>query len=138
MNVLSSSTAKSSATSSSSFAWPFFFSSSSHHKISSSNSSLINPGMSSSSEPFQNLMNTSIATAPRFTVADGILRVAANIDGYKVLNLFDANGTLLMTNSFKDSACEIQLNKLRGKSFVIATLNVNGHLVKTQKIRVGH
>lgn len=142
MNVLNSSaatsSAMSSATSSSSFAWPFFFSSSSHHKISSSNSSLINPGMSSSSEPFQNLMNTSIATAPRFTVADGILKVTANIDGYKVLNLFDANGTLLMTNSFKDNACEIQLNKLRGKSFVIATLNVNGRLVKTQKVRVGH
>ena len=75
--------------------------------------------------------------ATRFTVADGILRVNANIEGLKTLNLFDANGTLLITNSFKDNACDIQLNKLRGKSFVIATLSVNGYLVKKQKVRVG-
>ena len=136
MNVLSSSTAKSSATSSSSIAWPFFSSSSHRHGF-SSNSSMINPGMeSSSSEPHQNLMNAYVMSAVRFSVADRILKVTANVEGNKTLNLFDANGTLLMTSSFKDEVCVVQLNKLRGKSFVVATLNVNGHILKTQKIRV--
>ena len=130
--IYSSSTAKSSSS------IALSFSSSSHRQGTSSNSSFINPGMeSSSSDPFQNLKNANAMAATRFTVADGILRVNANIEGLKTLNLFDANGTLLMTNSFKDNACDIQLNKLRGKSFVIATLSVNGYLVETQKVRVG-
>ncbi|MBR2091642.1 MAG: M6 family metalloprotease domain-containing protein [Fibrobacter sp.] len=128
--AISSSTAKSS----SSIARPF---SSSNRLSSSSNSSHINPGISSSSDHMQIQPKTNVILAVQFSVENKVLKLNTSLEGRKTLNLFDANGTLLMTNSFKDKACEIQLNKLRGKSFVIATLNVNGKPIKTQKIRVG-
>jgi len=136
-SVSSSSTAISSSTakSSSSIAWPFF--SSSDRLSSSSNSSFINPGMSSSSDHMQIQPKANATSAVQFSVTNKILRINASLEGRKTLNLFDANGTLLLTHTFKDGTCEIHLNKLRGKSFVIATLNVNGKPVKTQKVRIG-
>ena len=133
MKVLSSSATQSSSATAVSSSSNIF--SSSTILNSSSSLSLLN---SSSSDQFQTLSKINATTAASFQVADGILRVTANIEGRKAVNLFDANGTLLMTSSFNDRTCKVQLSKLRGKSFVVATLNVNGHLVKTQKIRVGY
>ena len=76
------------------------------------------------------------SSAVRFFVDNRILRVDANLEGRKTVNLFDANGTLLLSNTFADKYCEISMDALRGKSFVIVTLESGGQLIKTKKIRV--
>ena len=76
------------------------------------------------------------SSAVRFFVDNRILRVDANLEGRKTVNLFDANGTLLLSNTFADKYCEISMDALRGKSFVIVTLESGGQLLKTKKIRV--
>lgn len=76
------------------------------------------------------------SSAVRFFVDNRILRVDANLEGRKTVNLFDANGTLLLSNTFADKHCEISMDALRGKSFVIVTLESGGQLLKTKKIRV--
>ena len=77
-----------------------------------------------------------VSSAVRFFVDNRILRVDANLEGRKTVNLFDANGTLLLSNTFADKYCEISMDALRGKSFVIVTLESGGQLIKTKKIRV--
>ena len=77
-----------------------------------------------------------VSSAVRFFVDNRILRVDANLEGRKTVNLFDANGTLLLSNTFADKYCEISMDALRGKSFVIVTLESGGQLLKTKKIRV--
>lgn len=72
----------------------------------------------------------------QFSVTDRILKVNANMEGRKTVNLFDANGSLLMREQFADKYCEIHMDALRGKSFVIVTLESGGQLVKTKKIRL--
>ena len=99
-----------------------------------SSSSLVE--WSSSSENVLIAERRYAASAVQFTVADRILKVNANMEGRKTVNLFDVNGSLLMRKSFADKYCEIHMDALRGKSFVVVTLESGGQLVKTKKIRV--
>jgi M6 family metalloprotease-like protein len=99
-----------------------------------SSSSLVE--WSSSSENVLIAERRYAASAVQFTVADRILKVNANMEGRKTVNLFDVNGSLLMRESFADKYCEIHMDALRGKSFVVVTLESGGQLVKTKKIRV--
>jgi hypothetical protein len=83
------------------------------------------------------LGNTSAAASlVRMSAKDGVLLVDANFAGLKTLNLFDANGALLMKKTFNGKFCEVQMSELQGKSFVIAALEAGGRLLKTKKIRV--
>ena len=125
----SSSSVKSSSSVSSSSVTP-----SSSSVVKSSSSSLVES--SSSSEGVAIAERRLAASAVQFSVADRILKVNANMEGRKTINLFDVNGTLLMKESFADKYCEVHMDALRGKSFVIATLEYGGQLVKTKKIRV--
>jgi hypothetical protein len=72
----------------------------------------------------------------RISVTDGVLMVNTKIAGRKTVNLFDANGTLLKTEIFKGETCEIRLGKIRGKSFVIATVENEGRIIKLYKVRM--
>lgn len=118
-------------------------SSSSVKRSSSSVSSSSSSGMfiqdwssSSSSDGVMISERRLASSAVRFFVDNRILRVDANLEGRKTVNLFDANGTLLLSNSFADKYCEISMEALRGKSFVVVTLESGGQLLKTKKIRV--
>ena len=71
-----------------------------------------------------------------FSTEEGILRVNAKVAGRKTVNLFDANGSLLMSKTFNEEFCEIHMNTLRGKLFIIATLETGGRLIKTYKVRM--
>ena len=99
-----------------------------------SSSSLVES--SSSSEKVMIAERRYAASAVQFNVVDRILKVNANIDGRKAVNLFDVNGTLLMRKTFTGAFYEVHMDALRGKSFVVATLESNGQIVKTKKIRV--
>jgi len=99
----------------------------------SSSSALVE---SSSSEPVSLEKKLALAPLVRFVSTDGVLKVNANFAGRKTLNLFDANGALLMAKTFNGDFCEIQMNSIRGKMFVIATLESGGQLVKTKRIRL--
>ena len=99
----------------------------------SSSSALV---VSSSSEPVSLEKKLALAPLVRFVSTDGVLKVNANFAGRKTLNLFDANGALLMAKTFNGDFCEIQMNSIRGKMFVIATLESGGQLVKTKRIRL--
>ena len=72
----------------------------------------------------------------KLSAAKGVLMVNAKIEGHKVVRLFDVNGTLLMTKSFDGEFCEVRMDKHRGKPFAVVTLEVDGRLVKTQKVRM--
>ena len=91
---------------------------------------------SSSSENTMIIAKTLAAQAVRFSVANRVLMVTADVPGRKTVNLFDANGSLLMTSSFNGAYCEIHLEALRGKSFVVATLESEGRLIKSYKVRM--
>ncbi len=91
---------------------------------------------SSSSDSVMISESRIVSSAVRFFMDNRILRVDANLEGRKTVNLFDANGTLLLSNTFADKHCEISMDALRGKSFVIVTLESGGQLLKTKKIRV--
>ena len=111
--------------------------SSSSVSSSSSSGMFIQDWSSSSSSDGVMISERRIASsAVRFFVDNRILRVDANLEGRKTVNLFDANGTLLLSNSFADKYCEISMEALRGKSFVVVTLESGGQLLKTKKIRV--
>ena len=109
-------------------------SSSSNAKSSSSSVHILE--LSSSSGSVMISERRLASSAVRFFVDNRILRVDANLEGRKTVNLFDANGTLLLSNTFADQYCEISMDALRGKSFVIVTLESGGQLIKTKKIRV--
>lgn len=88
-----------------------------------------------------NLQSVNVGRLPghsmvKFSAAKGVLVVNAKIEGRKVVRLFDVNGTLLMTKSFDDEFCEVRMDKHRGKPFAVVTLEVDGRLVKTQKVRM--
>lgn len=88
-----------------------------------------------------NLQSVNVGRLPghsmvNFSAAKGVLVVNAKIEGRKVVRLFDVNGTLLMTKSFDDEFCEVRMDKHRGKPFAVVTLEVDGRLVKTQKVRM--
>ena len=72
----------------------------------------------------------------RFSMIDGTLEVNAKFAGRKTLNLFDANGTLLKTQAFSGESCKIYMDALRGKAFVVASLESEGRLIKTYKVRM--
>ncbi len=110
--------------------------SSSSSKAKSSSSSVHVFELSSSSDIVMISERRLASFAVRFFVDNRILRVDANFEGRKTVNLFDANGTLLLSNTFADQYCEISMDALRGKSFVIVTLESGGQLIKTKKIRV--
>jgi len=111
-------------------------SSSSAEGSSSSGQSVFGPAFCSSSQTL-GLGNTSAAASlVRMSAKDGVLLVDANFAGLKTLNLFDANGALLMKKTFNGKFCEVQMSELQGKSFVIAALEAGGRLLKTKKIRV--
>lgn len=92
--------------------------------------------LSSSSQPSVLVERNIVPSAVRFSVTDRVLKIDANFDGRKTVNLFDVNGTLLMRESFSGKYCEIHMDALRGKSFVIASLVSDGQLIKSKKIRV--
>jgi M6 family metalloprotease-like protein len=91
---------------------------------------------SSSSEGSVNAHKMRVASVVRFSVSENVLMVNAKMAGFKTVNLFDANGTLLMTKSFTGEVCEIHMDALRGKAFVVATLESEGRLIKSYKVRV--
>ena len=72
----------------------------------------------------------------RISVMDGVLMVHSKIAGRKTVNLFDANGTLLKTEMFYGESSEIRLGEIRGKSFVIATVENEGRIIKSYKVRM--
>ena len=142
VKVSSSSAAESSSSekSSSSMKSVLAVSSSSATRISSSSadvsmSGAAEPMVSSSSYKGMGMTKTSVASAVRFSVADRVLRIETKLTGKKTVNLFDANGTLLKTTSFNGEFCEIHMEKWRGKSFIIATLENGGRLIKSYKLR---
>jgi hypothetical protein len=90
--------------------------------------------LSSSSETMS--VKTSVAAPVRFAVNNGMLTVNANFDGSKTVHLFDVNGTLLLKKTFDGSSCEIRLKNIRGKSFIIGTLESGGRMLKSFKLRL--
>ena len=113
-------------------------SSSSASEGSSSSNSLLAWTMenSSSSADVMSMKETFAGSAVRFAVTDGVLRVNAKFDGRKTVRLFDVNGSLLLTKSFNDQFCEIQMESLPQKSFVVGTLELGGRVIKTLKLRL--
>jgi M6 family metalloprotease-like protein len=101
-------------------------------KSSSSAASVVE--LSSSSETMS--VKTSVAAPVRFAVNNGMLTVNANFDGNKTVHLFDVNGTLLLKKTFDGHSCEIRLKNIRGKSFVVGTLESGGRLLKSFKLRL--
>lgn len=101
-------------------------------KSSSSAASVVE--LSSSSETMS--VKTSVAAPVRFAVNNGMLTVNANFDGNKTVHLFDVNGTLLLKKTFDGSSCEIRLKNIRGKSFIIGTLESGGRMLKSFKLRL--
>jgi hypothetical protein len=91
---------------------------------------------SSSSEGSVNAHKMRVASVVRFSMSENVLMVNAKMAGFKTVNLFDANGTLLMTKSFTGETCEIHMDALRGKAFIIATLESEGRLIKSYKVRM--
>lgn len=95
------------------------------------------PGIGSSSS--ESTLTSGVVlgkTAVRFSVTDGVLMVNANLSGRKTIRLFDVNGALLLTKTFESDFCEIPLSSLNAKSFVVGSLDLDGHLVKTIKVRI--
>ena len=92
--------------------------------------------LSSSSEGSLIAHKMHMASVVRFSVSENVLMVRAKMAGLKTVNLFDANGTLLMTKSFTGETCEIRMDSLRGKAFVVATLESDGRLIKSYKVRM--
>ena len=101
-------------------------------KSSSSAASVVE--LSSSSETMS--VKTSVAVPVRFAVNNGMLTVNANFDGNKTVHLFDVNGTLLLKKTFDGHSCEIRLKNIRGKSFIIGTLESGGRMLKSFKLRL--
>ena len=101
-------------------------------KSSSSAASVVE--LSSSSETMS--VKTSVAAPVRFAVNNGMLTVNANFDGSKTVHLFDVNGTLLLKKTFDGHSCEIRLKNIRGKSFIIGTLESGGRMLKSFKLRL--
>ena len=104
--------------------------------VASSSSRMEISAISSSSEGTVNIHKMRAASVVRFSVSENVLMVNAKMAGFKTVNLFDANGTLLMTKSFTGETCEIHMDALRGKAFVVATLESEGRLIKSYKVRV--
>ena len=133
-SVAASSSSKTTSSSSSSVKRS---SSSSKKTSSSSGTDIDNPGSNSSSSVKTLISARMYATSKvRFSMIDGTLEVNAKFAGRKTLNLFDANGTLLKTQSFSGESCKIYMDALRGKAFVVATLESEGRLIKTYKVRM--
>ena len=123
------------ASSSSRFVW---YSSSVVRSSSSSEFVLISSSEFSSSSNVQTLVfeRHPVFDRVQLSVDKGVLMVNADVEGLKTVRLFDVNGTLLMTKSFDGNFCNVRMDKLHGKSFVVATIDADGRLIKTQKIRV--
>jgi len=102
---------------------------------STGNESLVSNNSSSSKTEPVAFNRVLAASAVRFITNKGLLMVNADIEGHKTIRLFDANGTLLLTKSFDGKFCEVQISPLRGKTFVVATLESNGRLIKSAKVR---
>ena len=112
-------------------------SSSSEAASSSSDASSVLESSKSSSSKGTIALDKKNSTMPnvRISVMDGVLMVHSKIAGRKTVNLFDANGTLLKTEMFYGESCEIRLGEIRGKSFVIATVENEGRIIKSYKVR---
>ena len=95
-----------------------------------------NSAESSSSEEPMILSKQPVSAAARLSVDNGTLMVNTKIAGRKTVNLFDVNGTLLMTKSFSEESCEIRMGSTRGKAVVIVTLEHNGRVIKSYKVRM--
>ena len=102
--------------------------------VSSSSASDVTTESSSSSNLVS--IRTYVTSSLRLSVNDGVLTVNANFEGSKTIHLFDVNGTLLLKKTFDGSSCEIRLNDVRGKSFVVGTLESGGRLLKSFKLRL--
>ena len=113
-------------------------SSSSEMMSSSSDASSVLESSKSSSSKGTIALDKKNSTMPnvRISVMDGVLMVHSKIAGRKTVNLFDANGTLLKTEMFYGESCEIRLGEIRGKSFVIATVENEGRIIKSYKVRM--
>jgi hypothetical protein len=77
-----------------------------------------------------------VSAAAHLSVVNGSLMVNTKIAGRKTVNLFDMNGTLLMTKSFSEESCEIRMGSTRGKAVAIVTLEHNGRVIKSYKVRM--
>lgn len=95
-----------------------------------------NSAESSSSEEPMILSKQPVSAAAHLSVVNGSLMVNTKIAGPKTVNLFDVNGTLLMTKSFSEESCEIRMGSTRGKTVVIVTLEHNGRVIKSYKVRM--
>ena len=92
--------------------------------------------ISSSSENTMIAHKMRVASMVKFSVSENVLLVNAKMAGLKTVNLFDANGTLLKSQSFNGESCEIHMEALRGKTFIVATLESDGRLIKSYKVRM--
>lgn len=104
--------------------------------VASSSSRMEISAISSSSENTMIAHKMRFASMVKFSVSEKVLLVNAKMAGLKTVNLFDANGTLLKSQSFSGESCEIHMETLRGKTLIIATLEFNGRLIKSYKVRM--
>ena len=104
--------------------------------VASSSSRMEISAISSSSENTMIAHKMRIASMVKFSVSENVLLVNAKMAGLKTVNLFDANGTLLKSQSFSGEFCEIHMDTLRGKTFIVATLESDGRLIKSYKVRM--
>ena len=95
-----------------------------------------NSAESSSSEEPMILSKQPVSAAAHLSVVNGSLMVNTKIAGRKTVNLFDMNGTLLMTKSFSEESCEIRMGSTRGKAVAIVTLEHDGRVIKSYKVRM--
>jgi hypothetical protein len=95
-----------------------------------------NSAESSSSEEPMILSKQPVSAAAHLSVVNGSLMVNTKIAGRKTVNLFDVNGTLLMTKSFSEESCEIRMGSTRDKAVVIVTLEHDGRVIKSYKVRM--
>lgn len=102
----------------------------------SSSSRMEISAISSSSENTMIAHKMRVASMVKFSVSENVLLVNAKMAGLKTVNLFDANGTLLKSQSFNGESCEIHMEALRGKTFIVATLESDGRLIKSYKVRM--
>jgi hypothetical protein len=104
--------------------------------VASSSSRMEISAISSSSENTMIAHKMRVASMVKFSVSENVLLVNAKMAGLKTVNLFDANGTLLKSQSFNGESCEIHMETLRGKTFIVATLESDGRLIKSYKVRM--
>ena len=104
--------------------------------VASSSSRMEISAISSSSENTMIAHKMRIASMVKFSMSENVLLVNAKMAGLKTVNLFDANGTLLKSQSFSGESCEIHMEALRGKTFIVATLESDGRLIKSYKVRM--